>query len=161
MNIDKMKQVLSYDPESGAFTWKITGGKRKAGAIAGRITRRGYRVIGIFRMQLAAHRLAWAFVHGSFPTGMLDHINCDRSDNRISNLREATASTNTANSRLRANNACGFKGVYWNKSSRSWCANIRVNGKLHWLGTHATPELAHAAYMAAARVHFGEFARAA
>jgi hypothetical protein len=102
-----------------------------------------------------AHRLAWLHVHGRHPDGHIDHINGDKTDNRIANLRECSAGENIRNQPCRA--ACGFKGVRPNK--KRWSARIRVNNRKYHLGTFDTPEEAGAAYdEACLRLH-GEFGR--
>lgn len=104
------------------------------------------------------HRLAWQYVTGHPPADQIDHINGDKHDNRFENLREATASTNGAN--MHGRSSSGFKGVYLEKRSGRWFSAICVRNKRMHLGTFGSPEEAHAAYVAAAAKHFGEFARA-
>ncbi|CAM2295090.1 HNH endonuclease [Ralstonia mannitolilytica] len=90
---------------------------------------------------------------------VVDHINGSRLDNRRVNLRLCTIRQNGWNSGRRSHNVSGFKGVFLNKRTRKWTANIRVNGKQKYLGQFDSPEDAHAAYCHAAQIHFGEYAR--
>lgn len=107
------------------------------------------------------HRLVWLYVHGHMPQ-QIDHINGDRSDNRLCNLREATQSLNNANSARRSNNTSGSKGVCWNSKRNCWQAHIKPPGqKRVYLGRFDKFEDAAAAYERAATVYFGEYARAA
>jgi hypothetical protein len=157
----RLRETLAYDPVTGIFTRRVSNLARwKVGSEAGSLHSLGYRIIAVDGVMYRAHRLAWLYVHGQWPDGLLDHANGDRADNRIANLRPATVSQNKANSKLRSDNKSGFKGVYASELG-GWRAEIRCDGKLHYLGRFGTPELAHAAYVAAARRFFGEFARAA
>ena len=115
---------------------------------------RGYIVVRVDLVLHQAHRLAWLYVHGSWPVDQIDHINCDPSDNRICNLREATPAQNQANTRSYAKS--GFKGV--RKNFSKWNAYIGGRTFKH-LGSFDTPEEANAAYLTAARARSGEFAR--
>ena len=99
--------------------------------------------------------MAWLYVHGKFPSDQIDHINLDKLDNRIVNLREATAAQNFANREAYTNNTSGFKGV--RKKGRKWEARIGFNGKVLTIGSSDSPEQAHAAYVAKAKELFGEF----
>ena len=151
----RLKQVLTYDPDSGTFTrikptWKRTSLRPRPDCYIG---------MSIDNRAYPCHRLAWLYVYGSFPDGYLDHINGDRHDNRIANLRPATRSQNHGNSRRPRNNTSGFKGVI--KFRTKWLAQITKNNRNIYLGTFNTPEAAHAAYCEAAQKLFGEFARAA
>ena len=142
LTAELLRQLLDYDPETGVFIWKerpvsmfksvhnqrmwnskLAG--KKAGGSDGR-----YWQILIFSKRHLAHRLAWLHVHGVYPEGFLDHVNCDGTDNRIKNLRQVTHSQNLANTRLRSNNKSGVKGVYWNKASGKWHARIEFHGKV-------------------------------
>lgn len=156
---ERLKELLDYDPATGFFT-HLTSGRgrgRKAGARAGCLEL-GYTMVGVCGRKYQAHRLAWFFVHGAWPRDQLDHINMQRSDNRIANLREATNAQNGANCPARRRNKCGKKGV--SKMKGRWRAQIFKNKRQVHLGLFATAEEAHAAYVAAARIHHGEFARA-
>ncbi len=161
LTIERLKELLNYDPDTGVFTWRVwRGGRAEIGSKAGSIGATGYVYICVDQKSVVAQRLAWAMVHGELPTKHVDHINGDRADNRISNLRLAVRSQNNANSRLRKDSTSGFKGVSFSKKMNKWYGQIRVNGKLIYLGSYRTPEEAHVAYVAAAEKHFGEFARA-
>jgi len=153
----QLKELLSYDPETGVFFWLV--GRKMAGKIAGCFNADGYLQIGVNGKIYLAHRLAWLFVNGAFPSA-LDHINGTKTDNRICNLRECTAAENQRNVGISKANTSGFKGVYWHKDKKKWYARIGVNSRLKNLGNFATPELASAAYQAKAREVHGEFYRA-
>jgi hypothetical protein len=163
----RLKELLDYDPVIGVFKWKVRRGRSApAGSIAGRVSKAardsggGYRWIGVDGKEYLAHRLAWLYMTGEMPTEEIDHRNTERTDNRFENLRKSTGSQNMANKRPQSNNTTGFKGVSLNKATGKYVASIKCNGQYEYLGLHATPELAHAAYVAAASRLFGEFARA-
>jgi len=105
-----------------------------------------------------AHRLAWLYVHGEWPPEQLDHINGQRDDNRVENLRSATRAENAGNSKRRADNTSGFKGVYWNAQRSKWQAKIRRGQLEKHLGLFVCKEDAAEAYRRAAADVFGEFA---
>lgn len=153
----RLRELLFYDPETGAFSWRRSRQGVRADLAAGRVNSRGYAQIGIDLRRYAAHRLAWLYVHGRWPDNDLDHINGDRADNRISNLREATEAENTWNRKTPRNNRTGLKGVY-KATAKRWRAQIKVAGERIVLGHFDSPEDAHAAYCVAAMKHFGEFA---
>lgn len=122
--------------------------------------RDGYRVVKIDDVDYRASHLAWLYVYGEYPRAFLDHRDLDKSNDRIANLREATTSQNKGNSAAYKGSALGIKGVQ-RRSSGRFQASIRVNYRPIHLGTFDTVEEASAAYAAAARQYFGEFARAA
>jgi hypothetical protein len=153
----RLKELLNYDPETGVFTWAVKRAAVKPGDIAG-CTSEGYWLIKVHGKMYQAHRLAWLWVHGAFPE-MIDHINGVTSDNRLCNLRAATNSQNQANSRMRVNNTSGHKGVVWDKQCRKWAARINVRNRRLYLGVFDNIDAASAAYSAAAKKYFGEFAR--
>jgi hypothetical protein len=156
---EALREILTYSPDTGLFTWRVTRGKARAGAVAGHINEHGYAVTNLNGRVYRLHRLAWLYMTGAWPVDMIDHKNGRRADNRWENLREATRSQNNANKG--AFSAHGFKGATYNKRQGRWLAQIKANGRRHYLGYYDTPEEAHAAYAAAAIRHFGEFARAA
>ncbi|MBV8474518.1 MAG: HNH endonuclease [Hyphomicrobiales bacterium] len=157
-----LRERLHYDPSNVVFTWILPPkcGSVAAGDVAGSMSK-GYRTIMLDGRNYAAHRLAWLYVTGEWPSGDVDHVNLDKADNRLSNLRVATDSQNLANRRKNSNNTSGLKGVTWNKLCRKWLAQIVVNRKHKYLGVFDCPAAAHFAYVIAADRHFGEFARAA
>jgi hypothetical protein len=160
LTASRLRQRLSYDPDTGEFTWIIPPRGRSVGAIAGRTAKDDYSQIQVDGRRYQAHRLAWLYVHGTFPEKIMDHIDGDRSNNRINNLRPATNSQNGANERMKSQNTSGYKGVSW-FLNKWWKAQISYRGKVIYLGHFDCPKEAHAAYMAAARKYHGEFARAA
>jgi len=161
---ERLLALLHYDPETGVWRWRITlGSHGHAGSEAGYIKRGShgphYRYIGVNGESYLAHRLAWLYMTGSWPIGHIDHRDCDGLNNRWANLREATHSQNAGNKARFKNNTSGFKGVTFNKGCQKFQAQIHFNRKLIYLGLYDTPEAAAAAYAAAAKQQFGEFAR--
>jgi hypothetical protein len=157
---DELKAVLRYDPESGEFFWLHSTRNTKIGAKAGCISH-GYIAIRISRVLYLAHRLAWIYVYGENPELQVDHINLNRADNRIVNLRLATHSDNKRNEGVRKNNRSGFKGVGWDVRSNKWQARCYVNGKTHHLGFFTDPAKAAEAYKEFASKEHGQFFRSA
>lgn len=153
---DDLRTMFDYDAQSGILTWK--SGLRK-GQRAGGMNVHGYQQVCIRERDFLVHRVVWCLVYGQWPILGIDHRNGERSDNRISNLREATTKQNLANTPAHATNHCGLKGVHKQNRTGRWRAQIRVDGKHHHLGYFDTPEQAHAAYMRAAREIYGEFVR--
>jgi hypothetical protein len=157
VDIAELRRVLSYNPDTGVFTWKVNrNGYVKKGARAGNLEPNGHRRIGIFGTKILEHRLAWALVKGSWPSTLVDHRDGRRDNNRFSNLRIATLSQNRANSK-KTKSRSGFRGVYWNNKCKKWQAAIRIDRKLNHLGMFADPKDAHAAYLQAAKTQYGGF----
>lgn len=157
---ERVKEVLHYDPETGDFTWLKNKCKRiRRGDPAGWITNRGYVRVRVDHIARYAHRLAFLYQTGTWPSNDIDHIDCNPSNNAWVNLREATKVQNQANIGVRRGNRLGVKGV--RKQLNRYRATIRVYGKTVHLGSFLTPEEAHAAYMAEATKLYGEFARSA
>jgi citrate synthase len=147
----RLHEVLEFDADTGVFTWKITRTKAKRGARAGSIWN-GYEVIKIDAERYSAHRIAWLYVYGKWPDAEIDHINGNRADNRICNLRDVSASVNQQNARrARVDNASGFLGV--TKQKNLWTSQLTINGKTLHLGLYKTPEEASQAYLEAKRKH--------
>jgi hypothetical protein len=160
---ERLREVLDYDSREGLFRWRKAISIRVRGKIgmpAGSPDRHGYPMIGIDGSRYSAHRLVWFWVYGAWPDGELDHINSDRADYRICNLRLASRSQNCANNRKPKNNTSGFKGVTWDRANKKWAAQLQVKGRHQNLGRFARIEDASAAYAQAAKAAFGEFARA-
>lgn len=130
----RLREVLHYSPDTGAFTWKVSYARAQAGTVAGSVDAYGYTVIRVDTVLYKAHRLAWLYVHGAWPKRNIDHINRNRSDNRIANLRDVDQSVNTFNGKLRKNNSSGITGVTWDADRKAWKAAIRVQYRVIQLG---------------------------
>lgn len=128
-----LRTVLDYDPETGILTWKertkdmfVQGNRRHswnsrwAGQSAFRKSEFGYMRGSVNGRKLFAHRVIWAMHHGRWPDGQIDHINGDRSDNRIENLREVDAAENARNHSMHRNNTSGHVGVTWSAMRNKW-----------------------------------------
>lgn len=133
LTVSMVSSYVSYNPDTGIFTRKRSGGKSKSGGIAGKITSYGYRQIRINGTAFLASHLAFLIMEGFIPE-VVDHINRDRLDDRWINLREATSQQNSCNRKLFSNNSSGERGVNWHKASSKWQVSIRVKGKLHHYG---------------------------
>lgn len=154
--LQRVTELFVYDPETGHFTNRSSRGRAKQGKRAGSPTGHGYRRIIIDYVKHYEHHLAWLIVHGEVVKS-LDHIDGNRSNNAIVNLRQASFQQNCHN-RVRERGISGLLGAYFDKRSGKWFSKIEVDGKSIWLGTHASAEQAAAAYeVAALRIH-GEFA---
>lgn len=151
---DLIRALLDYDPVTGNFKWRVPRGGLPAGAPAGGTHCQGYVAIQFCGKPRLAHRLAWLHFYGEWPSGNLDHINRNKKDNRIDNLRIVTQSQNMQNTGLQQNNTSGFRGVSLNKPTGRWKAYIKVGGRRKHLGYFATQQEASAAYRnAAAHMH--------
>jgi len=160
LTAEKLRELLSYDPDTGLFTWrKRTSNRVTAGSVAGHPCRRdGRLMIGIGGKVYLAHRLAWLHVHGTMPKE-IDHVDGDPTNNRLNNLRECSHAQNQKNLKRAKHNTSGFKGVHYHRGAGKWRARIQSDGKTKSLGLHQTPEAAHAAYCGAALELHGDFAR--
>lgn len=160
LNQRELKRLLKYDPDTGIFTRLISWTKYyPVGSIAGRTSKDGYLRISVHRVVYASHRLAWFYVHGVWPLGNIDHIDMNKKNNRIDNLREANLFENARNKEKTITNKSGYKGVAKNTKCNTWRSTITANRKTIYLGSFNNKEDAAIAYdKAAIRLH-GEFAR--
>lgn len=154
----RLKEVLSYNPDTGHFTWlNPTSFRVRVGDIAGYNHKtpdgKTYIQTSIDGFKCYAHRLAWLYMLGEYPSEQIDHINGNGTDNRWSNLREVSHITNSKNQKLRSTNSSGITGVYWSEQRQKWCASITVKGKSIALGRHDTKEEAVEARKQAEREH--------
>lgn len=160
---DKLKEVLDYDKESGVFTWKIDcdNKKIKAGQQAGSLVKStGYYVVGYDKLVYQAHRLAWLYVYGGIPEKkLIDHINGDAADNRISNLRLCTQAENQKNRRKSKHNTSGYKGLSWSKRHGKWRVRAVINRKSFHLGYYSDIKEAVEVYNSFCTKHHGDFYR--
>lgn len=158
VSVERLRAMLSYDAITGLFSWieKPSWGV-SVGEVAGFINSAGYRSIRIAGVGYQAHRLAWLHHYGYWPASDLDHINGDKSDNRIANLRDVSRKVNCENQRRpQRNNTSGFLGVSWAKNEKKWKAQISHSGKKRAIGYFSSPEKAHEAYLAVKReLHSG------
>ena len=150
-----LKECLTYDPETGIFTWKERpvnhfkdGKKRKSQSIcknwnskyankeAGTLNNVEYRLIRVHGKLYVAQRLAWLYMEGYWPEHSVDHIDQNKNNNKWSNLRHVTQQCNMQNCKLSKNNKSGVNGVWWNKSKSRWVAEITINRKNKWISSH-------------------------
>jgi len=151
LTVERLRAAVHYDPVTGVFVWKESRarGARIGGSAGIASNGIGYARVGLDGRRYLAHRLAWFYVHGEWPENDIDHINRRRLDNRMLNLRQATRSENLQNKALSEKNTSGRKGVYWHKRAGKWLAQIKADGKHHYLGLFSDIELAARAYQLA------------
>ena len=152
INQVQLKEILSYNKETGIFA-------RKNGKIVGWKDRFGYLRVEIKGKSYFLHRLAWLYEFGEFPPISIDHINNERSDNRICNLRLATRSQNLCNVRKTKRNTSGIKNVSFHKESKKWRVVVSVKGKNKSFGLYHDIELAELDAIEAKNKFHGEFAK--
>ena len=170
-----LKKRIYYDPQTGVFTWlpipirpryrrfdlawNTKYSEKQAGCVRKSRYQLAYIKISIHKKPFQGHRLAFLYMTGKFPPEGVDHKDGNGLNNRWENLRPATQSQNTRNRRINSNNTSGFKGVYLDKRDGRYDARITICGETHNLGRFSNPQDAHNVYVAAAKKHFGEFAR--
>jgi hypothetical protein len=165
LTAEYVRSILDYNPETGVFTWRWRSDAQTrwnthyAEQVAGSKNSNGYIIIHIGDRRYRAHRLAWLIATNAWPKNLIDHIDMDRSNNRLSNLREATHSQNKANRCKPSHNKSGYKGVSWSRTTNKWLAQIVVDGRPIPLGRFDDVEEAAMAYAKAAREIYGEFSR--
>lgn len=128
----RLKEVVRYNKQTGLFYWKVSTGKAKRGEVAGHTDSKGYTKVSIDGVKYFAHRLAWFYVYGTWPTQNIDHKDLCRNNNRLSNLRDVGQSINGLNGPLRRNNSSGYTGVSYDARRRTWVAYVhRAHHKKH------------------------------
>lgn len=158
VSVTELRRLLDYDPATGLFVWKERVSHAcKAGDRAGSLDTHGHNRIGLFGRSLRASIVAWAITTGEWPDRLVDHKNTVRNDDRWCNLRLATHSQNSANSRRPCHNSSGYKGVDFQKGA--WRARVMVAGRRTELGRFSTPLAAYEAYCQAKTTLCGEFGR--
>ncbi len=157
---DLVRELLDYSPETGVMAWKVRANSSKgwnnryAGKPVGNL-QDGYLNTSIFKKKVHVHRLIWFWVHGEWPR-IIDHIDRDRLNNKLSNLRNVDDGVNARNKSMRRNNKSGAVGVHWGIAAKKWVAQIVLNKKTHHLGVFETVEEASIAYQSARdRLHPG------
>lgn len=141
-----LQKILDYSPDTGLFTWKVDRGRRcKKGYVAGSIDSSGHRQICIDGKKRLSHRLAWLYVYGSYPKNQIDHIDGNKQNNSIKNLRDVSNSINQQNrAKARIDSNSGLMGV--RKDGSKYLASIKANNKKFYLGMFETAQEAFEAY---------------
>lgn len=169
---EKLIELINYDSETGIFTWKNRSenyfcnpgyckawNKRYAGKKTGNMSSTGCLQICIDDVRYMAHRLAWLYIHGDMNSECIDHINGDRTDNRLSNLRPATFVQNLMNAPSIAKRETGVRGVYWDKRGKCWRAACSISRKRVWLGKYYSLFDAAAARKSYEANNYAEYSR--
>jgi len=169
--VDYLRECFDYDPDTGVLRWRVRPAEhfktmkamkiwntRRAGDAAGAKDERGYLRVQVNHQLYWVHRIVWLLVLGVAPKGEIDHINENKADNRVCNLREANKASNMQNRGAQRNNTSGFKGVSYHKQRGKWTARIAVDGEQTYLGLFTTKAEAHTVYCAAADKLHGAFA---
>lgn len=152
MNQEKLREMMDYDSDTGVLRWRMNRGSRaKAGQEAGWAAHSGYRQIRISGKTYYAHRLAWLWVHGESPL-LIDHIDRNPSNNRLSNLRSADWNVNAQNMLASKRSKSGIRGVFWNKQFGKWKTVLFAGGRNRMVKHFDTQEEAAAAYAEAAAI---------
>jgi hypothetical protein len=170
---EMLRDALDYEPETGRLIWKRRNARYFTGPSVRSPDRRangwnakwsgktafttinpnGYLCGAVFGIPIVAHRVAWTIIHGEWPLGEIDHINGDKLDNRIANLRDVTREENLHNQPRRVTNTSGVTGVFWNARSKNWRAYICINSRLTHIGYFKNFDDAVAARKEAERRH--------
>ena len=147
---EELTRLLDYDSKTGLFTRKVTTYSRwKKGTVCNALCKEtGYIKIHLNRKIYFAHRLAWFYVYKKWPDYQIDHINGDRVDNRIENLRDIEQYKNCQNV-ISSTNTSGYQGVSWRKDRNRWTAQISINNVTKRVGTFKLKEDAYKAYLEA------------
>jgi hypothetical protein len=150
-------EYLQYDRHTGRLYQAKKRPKIQVGSLAGGLTPKGYRYIQLRGRKYPAHHLVWLFEHGHFPKNFIDHIDGNKDNNHISNLREVTNKQNTENRGKQRNNKTGYKGVSFNKRLKKYVAQIQHNNKAIYIGVFASAHDAHIAYEKKAKELFTHY----
>jgi hypothetical protein len=153
--IEMAREALEY--RDGALYWKDRPLAKRIGERAGSVNSNGYRTLRVGGKTMREHRIIFALHHGYMPI-VVDHINNDRTNNRIENLRAATIKENQLNSRTRVTSSSGVKNVHWHKATGQWQVMVRTNGKRKHVGLFDDLEDAKAAAILWRNKYQGEFA---
>lgn len=154
---DALNELLEYNPDTGELRRRVPS-RYATGRKENTSTLRAYQQFVINGKPHRAHRLIWLMVYGEIPKGMvIDHVNGNKTDNRLCNLRLASVQQNIQNAKLSSHNRSGYKGV--SKRRGKWRAVIKVDGRQRFIGHYDCPIKAARAYDTAAAEYYGEYAR--
>ena len=138
LSYEEVNSILNYDKDTGSITWKKNRKESWIGKFAGSYTSAGYHELNLQknskRNRLLGHRVAWLLTHKRWPEKHIDHINGDKADNRIANLREVDNQENHKNMKRHVGNKSGHTGIYWSKACSKWQAYICIDSKQTYLG---------------------------
>lgn len=154
----RMMAALRYEPQTGLLAWASPTARNVAsGDRAGGLSSGGYLSLKFGGRRYLAHRVVWLLAYGAWPAGVIDHINGNRADNRLENLRDCSPAINVQNQRrAHTNSASGALGVVWRQKKQRWTASIKHAGRSIHLGYFRTQDAATAAYIEAKRqIHPG------
>lgn len=150
----RLRELLNYDESTGHFAWRASGKGRRFGRPAGCAKELGYIVIRVDGVLFRAHRLAWLYAHGKWPTLEIDHLDGNPSNNALANLREADSRMNKQNRHVaRSDSSTGIMGVQYDKRRGLYSARIATPAGVKFLGRFSDPLEAQAVYIAAKRTH--------
>lgn len=157
--ITQQRALELFDYQDGSLFWRIKPAKQIAvRSEAGCKNSHGYKVVRVDGVLYGAHRIVFLMHNGYLPK-YIDHADRNPMNNRIENLREASASENAYNKTAQSNNKSGCKGVRWHKQIKHWCVEIQVNKVKHYLGIYKDLELADLVAQEARSLYHGKFAR--
>lgn len=160
INIDRLRELLAYDPEAGVITWAVNRGKVRAGDEAGSLTSNGYRQLSVNSKRYLSHRVAWALTNGAWPAGDIDHIDGDGLNNRISNLRDVSTRCNIQNqktSHARNKSGSSVQGVSWDARRGKFKSEAKRDGRTVHIGRFGTLAEADAASLEYRRANYEGF----
>jgi len=157
LTVDLLHELFTYDKETGKLYWKVARGRVNVGDEVGSANGSGYLLTRVNYKAYRLHRLIFLMDKGYLPK-ILDHINGDKKDNRIENLRPVSSAQNAQNRQLNSRNKSGHKGVYWDKERKKWKAQVRCNGETIHLGCFENLEEADVVVRAAREELHGDFA---
>jgi hypothetical protein len=159
LTLELVNEYLTYDAETGNLYQRKKRPHIQVGSLAGCLRHTGYRYIELKGRKYPAHHIVWLLETGEVPTKFLDHIDGEKSNNHISNLREVTNKQNTENRGKQRNNTTGYKGVTYNKRLNKYIAQIQHNSKQMHIGVYSTAYEAHISYEAKAKELFTHYAQ--
>ena len=146
LTAEQVRAAFRYEADTGILFWNSRRPGVRLGTPAGCRNNHGHLIVRLDYKIHYVHRLVWLYVYGVMPQNCIDHINCIRHDNRLSNLRDVSVAENSQNrQKAQSNNSCGFLGVTKRRNKWEFCC--KAFGKAITKGGFATPELAYAAYI--------------